>query len=97
MAHFYASIQGSRGGATRCGTPNSGIEGHIRGWNVGVRVDGEKDKDGDDVFEVFATSGSTGAHGSVHVGTVRIVNGQPGFVPAESGRLSPSQREAVSA
>lgn len=25
MAHFYSSIQGSRGEATRCGTKNSGI------------------------------------------------------------------------
>jgi len=38
MSHFYASIKGSRGEATRLGTPNSGIKGHIRGWNLGVRV-----------------------------------------------------------
>ena len=34
MAQFYASIQGNRGEATRMGTKASGIEGHIRGWNI---------------------------------------------------------------
>ena len=38
MARFYGSIQGSRGEATRMGTPSSGMNGHIRGWNVGGEV-----------------------------------------------------------
>ena len=35
MSQFYAIIKGSRGEATRGGSKRSGIEGHIRGWNIG--------------------------------------------------------------
>ena len=38
MAQFYADIQGNRGQATRMGTKESGLGGHIRGWHVGCRV-----------------------------------------------------------
>jgi hypothetical protein len=60
MAHFYADIQGNRGMATRMGTPNSGINGHIRGWNIGVKVVGWVDENGKDCFQVHKTGGSTG-------------------------------------
>lgn len=35
MAHFYASIQGNRSERTCVGTKNSGIDGHVRGWDIG--------------------------------------------------------------
>ncbi len=38
MSRFYANIKGCRGEATRTGTPKSGIEGHIRGFNIGGEV-----------------------------------------------------------
>lgn len=61
MSRFYASIQGNRGEATRAGTPNSGIDGHIRGWDVGIRVEGFVDvSDGSDRFRIFVTGGSNG-------------------------------------
>lgn len=43
MSHFYGSMQGNRGAATRQGSKNSGIEAHVRGWNVGVSVDCQHD------------------------------------------------------
>jgi hypothetical protein len=59
MSHFYASIQGNRGEATRCGTKGSGIEGHIRGWNSGIAVEGHHDAlSGCDVFRVYLSGGS---------------------------------------
>ncbi len=58
MSHFYGSMTGSRGEATRCGTPNSGISGHLRGWDIGCRVDVAVDSDGNDVVRVYATTGS---------------------------------------
>lgn len=64
MSQFYASIKGGRGGeATRIGTKNSGLEGHIRGWDSGVRVVAAHE-DGKDVFYVYRTKGSnaTGLH-----------------------------------
>lgn len=66
MSHFYGSIQGNRGEATRGGTKDSGIYGHIRGWNVGVRVDVDHDADkGQDIAVVRATGGSNGSAGEI--------------------------------
>ena len=64
MAHFYASISGAAGEATRLGHKNSGITGHIRGWNVGARVD-VTHEDGRDVVRVFKTGGSNDSHGTL--------------------------------
>lgn len=38
MAHFYGSIQGGRGQATRCGTKNSGYESRAASWEGAVSV-----------------------------------------------------------
>lgn len=61
MSQFYASIQGSRGEATRQGGKASGITGHIRGWSIGARVIVEHEN-GKDVVRVYKTAGSSG-HG----------------------------------
>jgi hypothetical protein len=59
MAQFYANIQGNRGEATRMGTKNSGLSGHIRGWNIGAKVVMSYDeKTGKDVCTIWKTSGS---------------------------------------
>lgn len=63
MAHFYAEIQGSRGRVTRAGTKNSGIYGHIRGWDVGCKVECDH-INGQDVIRVYKTSGSNGSRSS---------------------------------
>ena len=51
MAHFYGTLQGARGKATRCGSKGSGIETTAAGWGgaVTVRV---YEHDGADCFEV---------------------------------------------
>ena len=42
MSRFYASINGSaKNEATRQGTVKTGIKGHVRGWDAGVKVSGE--------------------------------------------------------
>jgi hypothetical protein len=38
MAHFYGSIQGNRGEATRLGTKNSGLEATVASWEGAVQV-----------------------------------------------------------
>lgn len=61
MAQFYAEIKGNRGQASRMGTENSGLWGHIRGWHVGCRVDCRHDEKTDtDIVYVYATKGSSG-------------------------------------
>lgn len=58
MAHFYATIQGNRGQASRMGTAKSGMTAHIRGWDTGVRVYLWVGRDGKDKVSVQRTSGS---------------------------------------
>lgn len=72
MSRFYATIQGTRGEASRMGGKESGISGHVRGWNVGVSVDGHADDHPteQDVFVVRATGGSNGSLLSVPVATI---------------------------
>jgi len=61
MAHFYASIKGNRGEASRMGSAVSGIHGHLRGWDFGVNVDMYVDSEtGEDTARVYLTSGSNG-------------------------------------
>ncbi len=60
MAQFYGDVQGNRGQATRMGTKGSGMSAHIRGWNVGVRVE-LSHEGGVDVVRVFRTAGSNGS------------------------------------
>lgn len=60
MARYIAIIQGSRGEASRLGTPSSGIRAHVRGWNRGVTVYGDprtSDKT-QDAFTVHVDGGS---------------------------------------
>ena len=58
MAHFRATIHGSRGESSRLGTKASGLITVTNGRDLGVQVCAIVDAQGDDCFEVFATSGS---------------------------------------
>ena len=59
MARFYASMKGNRGEATRMGTATSGLEAHIRGWGIGIRVECQSIDGGlTDVIRVYKTGGS---------------------------------------
>lgn len=58
MARFYGSMTGqAKTEATRRGSAKSGVEAHVRGWEVGVRVI-IRDVGGVDRLEVYKTSGS---------------------------------------
>lgn len=37
MAHFYGTLKGSRGEATRCGTKASGLVAYAASWHGAVR------------------------------------------------------------
>lgn len=60
MSRFYGSLQGNRSQATRNGSKNSGIHGHIRGWDSGILVECHVNDKNQDVIEAYATSGSNG-------------------------------------
>ncbi len=58
---LYASISGkAQTEATRAGTKDSNISGHIRGWNVGVKVLGSVRSNGKVTFSIYKTAGSNG-------------------------------------
>ena len=64
MAHFYGSIKGcAKTEGTRRGTKKTGLSAHVRGWDVGVRVE-LAHVAGVDVVTVFRTGGSNGAESS---------------------------------
>lgn len=78
MSRFYVSAQGSRGGTTRQGTSDSGIESHTRGWNLGVLVRGYVNSDGEDEFTVYVTSGSNGRKPNRLAFTIGVHGVEPG-------------------
>ena len=84
MAQFYAEIQGNRGEATRMGSKESGIRGHIRGWHVGASVRCHNTEDTDYV-SVEATHGSNGYGQTKHVATFREVGGAVQVVLFDAG------------
>jgi hypothetical protein len=59
MSHFYASLTGSgKNTTTKTGNKESGISGHISGWNSGVKVVGKLRSDQTDCFHIYSTGGS---------------------------------------
>lgn len=83
MSHFYGSMDGSaKTTATRCGTSDSGIRAHVRGWDTGVYIDGTNPNG--DQFDIQATYGSNMNGRSVHIGTVKEnADGTVSFCPSE--------------
>jgi hypothetical protein len=58
MAHFRATIKGSRGGASRLGTKASGLVVTANGWEFGVKVVMRHSPIlGEDVAQIHLTSG----------------------------------------
>lgn len=88
MAHFRATIKGSRGKASRLGTEHSGIQAVVNGWFAGVEVDTCIVFDGSDTFEIYMTYGSSDECGHFYIGRVVATDGGPRFDPAA---VSPPQ------
>jgi len=60
MAQFKAEVKGNKGSASRLGHKTTGIQGHVCGWESGVRVEGHYDEELGDIFLVWQTGGSGG-------------------------------------
>lgn len=89
MAHFYSSIQGSRGEATRCGTKSSGVRSYVQGWTGRIESDMRYDEDTKrDEGWVNLTTGPSGSGRHVditgHINVAAIV--QAASFDAETGR-----------
>lgn len=84
MAQYRASVQGSRGEASRLGGKTSGIDAQVNGWRSGVSVCGRyNEEDQRDEFAIFATGGSGGRFSQRYLGTVQANNGRLEWIPAE--------------
>ncbi len=80
MAHFYGTIHGAaKNPATQRG--HSELITHNNGWHSGVTVRSRVLPDGQDIHEIYITSGSGDASGPVFIGSY-YQNG--GFRPAPS-------------
>ena len=72
MAHFRATIQGQRGGASRLGSAKSGIAAAVNGWDIGVTIEAGVHENGQDVLYVYATGGSLGRRRSSLIARVMV-------------------------
>lgn len=70
MAQFLGSVRGGKGEATRLGSKQSGLVVNANGWNAGVKVVAEH-VDGQDVFHVYRTGGSSHAGLPQRIATVK--------------------------
>lgn len=48
------------------GSAESGLSGHLRGWNIGIQVSLDNNNEGD-YASIYLTSGSNGSKGSRHL------------------------------
>lgn len=53
MSHFYGTMKGSRGEATRCGTKNSGMRVTAASWAGAITTELYIDDQGRDCFRVL--------------------------------------------
>lgn len=72
MSHFYCTMVGKAGEATRSGTVASGMTAHVRGWDVGVKIHAYE-QDGVDCFAISASDGSSGGSTVIVIGTVKRI------------------------
>ena len=70
MSRLYASIDSDARKTQATSRGHRRISAHVRGWNDGVRVVARIEDDSD-VFDVFATGGSSGHRPETLVGTLR--------------------------
>ena len=91
VSRFYGSLQGGRGEATRQGTAASGLVGHVRGWDTGVRVTAyPTERSERDAFAVDVTGGSHGERSTVQLADVIELadgNRRVSMAPAFGGRV----------
>lgn len=75
MSHFYGEISGNRGEASRCGSKDSGMDGWVRGWDIGCRARCWVGADGVDRVTIEVTGGSGSTYGE-SLGTFKKVKGE---------------------
>lgn len=75
MSHFYGNMKGSRGETTRCGDKHSGIQAHVRGWDIGCHAE-LTELNGEDRVHVYITGGSNSPGVKVYLGIFALREGE---------------------
>jgi len=52
MSHFYGTLQGSRGQASRCGTKKEGMETYTASWEGAIRCRSYINDKGEDCVKI---------------------------------------------
>jgi hypothetical protein len=55
MSHFYGTLKGARGEATRCGSASSGITATVASWSGAIRTMLYVDDAGNNCYRVMET------------------------------------------
>ena len=82
MSRFYGTVHSSNFKTVASRRGHTDVNGHIRGWDSGVKVHGYKATDDSDVFQIYITSGSGDSRRDRYLGLVTIENNQTKFVPS---------------
>ena len=70
MVHFFGEVQGqNRSHISLLGSKESGIQAHIRGWDIGIRISGSSSIENEDVFDVYLTGGSNYLNREIKIGS----------------------------
>jgi len=64
MAHFYGTLQGNRGQATRCGSKDSGVTTVCASWSGAVRCEAYQEERSDGVKEDWVVVSMIPWHGA---------------------------------
>ena len=59
MSRFYGTVHSSNFKTVASRRGHSDINGHIRGWDSGVKVHGYKDTGDSDVFQIYIENNET--------------------------------------
>ncbi len=72
MSHFYGTLKGSRGGTTRCGSKDKGIQAIAASWEGAVCVDAwyEASTDIDMVRVCFIPWHGRGEYRELYIGPI---------------------------
>jgi hypothetical protein len=71
MSHFYGTLNGSRGEATRCGDKNSGMLTNCAGWGGSIQAQAYEN-DGMDMYRVFLTPWANSGGSSILLAAGRL-------------------------
>ncbi len=71
MSHFYGSLHGSRGEATRCGTKHSGMLTHCAGWGGCIQAEAFEHDD-TDMYRVYLTPWKNSGGSSILLSAGRL-------------------------